>query len=80
MSRWPEITQASFERGYAERSGTTVEALRELGRSVARCDCHEEGCRGWQMAHVRELQWAVDHGIALPREIEELADARRRMP
>lgn len=37
-----------FERQYAERSGMTVERLRELGRIVAPCDCAAENCEGWQ--------------------------------
>lgn len=37
-----------FERRYAERSGMTVEELRDLGRVVRPCSCGEEGCGGWQ--------------------------------
>jgi len=44
------MTAEEFERAYAERSGITVERLRELGRIVAPCDCGEEGCEGWQMS------------------------------
>ena len=42
------ISAEDFERQYAERSGITVEHLRELGRVVRPCDCGEENCRGWQ--------------------------------
>jgi hypothetical protein len=42
------MTAEEFERAYAERSGITVERLRELGRIVAPCDCGEEICEGWQ--------------------------------
>ena len=42
------MTAEEFERQYAERSGITVERLRELGRIVAPCDCGEEYCEGWQ--------------------------------
>jgi hypothetical protein len=65
-------TVEDFARAYAARSGVTVEWLKENGREARPCDCGEEGCEGWQMAHVRELQWAVDQGIATPREIATL--------
>lgn len=42
------MTSEEFERQYAERSGITVERLRELGRIVAPCDCGEDICEGWQ--------------------------------
>lgn len=76
----PKLTADEFAETYAARSGVTLEWLRENGRSVARCDCGEDGCEGWQMAHVRELQWAADKGIASPLELRTLADAKRRMP
>jgi hypothetical protein len=46
-------TPAEFEERYAHASGTTVEALRQYGRQTAPCYCGEEGCEGWQMAHVK---------------------------
>lgn len=36
----------SFERGYAERSGLTVQRLRSLGRVVRPCRCGDESCEG----------------------------------
>ncbi len=39
---------------YAKRAGVTVEWLRDHGQEVSRCDCGEDICEGWQMAHVRE--------------------------
>lgn len=42
------ITAEEFERGYAERSGRTIEELRKR-RVVRPCDCDYEGCQGWQM-------------------------------
>jgi hypothetical protein len=42
------ITAEEFERQYAERSGITVERLREMGRIVAPCNCGEDMCEGWQ--------------------------------
>lgn len=50
----PAITAEEFERQYAERSGVTVERLRELGRVVRPCHCDAEGCEGWQSIN-REL-------------------------
>lgn len=44
----PTISPEEFERGYAERSGVTIEWLREQGRIVTTCDCGDDGCEGWQ--------------------------------
>ncbi len=40
-----------FEKGYAERSGITVEKLHELGYYGIPCDCDYELCEGWQMTN-----------------------------
>jgi hypothetical protein len=48
MATDQQKTAEDFERDYAERSGMTVERLRELGRVVRPCDCGEAGCEGWQ--------------------------------
>jgi hypothetical protein len=69
------MTRDEFAAAYAARSGTTVEWLKEHGREPRPCACGEDGCVGWQMAHVRELQWAVDRGIATPAELALLADS-----
>lgn len=45
------MTVEQFEREYAERSGVTVEFLRQWGRHGELCDCDEEICEGFQMAH-----------------------------
>lgn len=45
----PAVTAEQFERGYADRSGVTVEALRGRGYVVRRCYCHEDECEGWKM-------------------------------
>ena len=50
----PRLSAAEFGRRYAERSGVTVEWLKEHGREVRPCDCGDEMCEGRQMAHVRE--------------------------
>ena len=62
------MTAQEFALAYAERSGVTVDWLREHGREVRPCDCGEDGCEGWQMAHIEHLQWAVSQGIATPME------------
>lgn len=51
-------TAESFAQEYAERSGVTVEWLREQGREARPCSCDYEGCEGWQMVNV-EL-WEED--------------------
>lgn len=43
-----------FARLYAERSGITVEWLKEHGREVRPCACGEIDCMGWQMAHTND--------------------------
>ena len=45
------LTVKSFERAYAKRSGVTVGLLHEYGRYGKPCDCDEDICDGWQMAH-----------------------------
>lgn len=48
------ITAEEFAAGYAERSGVTVEWLKEHGREVRPCDCDYVECEGWQMAHLND--------------------------
>jgi hypothetical protein len=67
-------TREDFENAYVRRSGLTVEWLREHGRESRPCDCGEDECQGWQMANIKELQWAVDQGIATPFERALLND------
>ena len=45
------MTKDEFEKGYAERSGITVERLHKLGRFATPCDCDSMDCFGWQMTH-----------------------------
>ena len=42
------MTKDEFEKGYAKRSGITVERLGELGLFALPCDCGEDGCKGWR--------------------------------
>ena len=46
------MTEQEFAEGYASKSGVTVEWLREHGMEARPCDCGEDGCKGWQMAHI----------------------------
>lgn len=55
------MTAEEFERAYAERSGMTVERLRELGQTVRPCDCGWDGCEGWQMVSI-ERAAEIDAG------------------
>lgn len=43
------MDKETFEKGYAERSETTVKALHSLGLYGIPCDCDYEFCEGWQM-------------------------------
>jgi hypothetical protein len=42
------MTREEFEEGYANRSGLTVDVLRQLGRIVRPCRCGEPTCPQWQ--------------------------------
>ena len=44
-----KLTKEQFFRGYAERSGLTVDELKKLGGVAEKCDCGIHGCHGWQM-------------------------------
>lgn len=52
MSEAPKITREEFVAGYTKRSGMALEQLAERGRVPMPCDCGEDCCQGWQMAHV----------------------------
>jgi len=54
------MTRDEFAQAYAKRSGVTVARLREHGREVRPCLCEDEGCEGWQMAHVAGEDWPED--------------------
>jgi len=43
------MTKDEFEKGYATRSGVTVEWLYKHGNFGIPCDCGKAGCAGWQM-------------------------------
>jgi hypothetical protein len=57
------MTAEEFERQYAERSGITVERLRELGRIVAPCDCGEDICEGWQSTTAERLLGEMEYRL-----------------
>lgn len=51
------MTAEEFERGYADRSGLTLERLRQY-RTVRPCACGWEGCPGWQsISHQRAAEY-----------------------
>ena len=52
-NEWP-TTAEQFAKEYADRSGVTVEWLKENGRQPRPCDCGESDCEGWQMAHLSQ--------------------------
>ena len=54
------ISAEEFEREYAERSGVTVEWLREHGRVVRPCDCGEDGCEGWKSVSAQAAECEHD--------------------
>lgn len=60
------MTRDEFERGYAERSGFTLEELRASGFVVRPCSCEEPGCKGWQMDHEDRLDFFEAHGMEPP--------------
>jgi len=49
-------TPEEFARGYAERSGISMNSLAKHGFVVLRCACEEEGCHGWQMQTLHWMQ------------------------
>lgn len=48
-----KMTKLEFLRGYAKRSGVTVEQLSKWGRYAKPCYCGDESCQGWQMVHTK---------------------------
>jgi len=44
-------TSREFEEAYALSTGNTVEALHAEGRYGKPCDCTEDDCGGWYLAH-----------------------------
>lgn len=58
-SPWPPAQPPSklFAHTYANRSGVTVEWLKEQGREPRPCSCDDEECEGWQMAHLKGEDW-----------------------
>ena len=42
------MTREDFAERYARRSGISVLELMKRGQLFLKCDCREEGCKGWQ--------------------------------
>ena len=57
------MSKDEFEANYAERSGMTVERLRELGQYAAPCDCDYEHCQGWQMNSAEVEKFKASLGL-----------------
>ena len=51
MNESARTTREEFEWAYAERSGVTVQWLHEHGRVAVSCECGQDLCNGWAMAH-----------------------------
>jgi hypothetical protein len=49
------MTAAEFEAAYAAASGVTVTWLHDHGRYALPCDCGDQTCGGWQMAHLDSI-------------------------
>lgn len=60
------MTADEFERDYAQRSGLTVEQLREFGRCVRPCRCGESQCPGWQNISEELANDMEARGYSLP--------------
>ncbi|KKL89640.1 hypothetical protein LCGC14_1912650 [marine sediment metagenome] len=67
MNRW------QFTKRYAARSNTTVFQLGRWGRVARECDCGEDGCEGWQMAHLCCESDLTDFAARFPVEITDEA-------
>ncbi len=50
------MTREEFLSRYVHNSGLTADYLKSMGRVPAPCTCDWEGCEGWQMAHLWELE------------------------
>ncbi len=44
------MTKEEFEKGYAKRSGLTLEKLHKLGGHAIPCNCDYPHCNKWQMS------------------------------
>lgn len=62
------MTAEEFEQAYADRSGTTVARLRQMGRVVRPCRCGEGLCEGWQS--VSHVAWLEDEVLRLELRLE----------
>jgi len=66
------MTKDEFEQGYAKRSKVTVEWLHEHDRFGLPCYCEQEGCEGWQMAHL--TKHTADLAVCSPEFHSALMD------
>ena len=63
------MTAKEFAEAYAQRGGTTVERLKELGREPRPCTCDYIQCEGWQMTNAKEY----DEDLALTLKAQRSA-------
>ena len=76
-----KINKTVFEESYAVRSGFVIETdntvsewLHDLGLKAIPCNCHEDGCRGWQIVHVGPISvisGAGSYNTATPENIND---------
>lgn len=56
------MTQSEFEHQYAGRSVVSVALLHARGRYGKPCNCGDEICEGWEMAHADEASFCKGCG------------------
>lgn len=54
------MTKEDFIEEYAKKSRMSVYALEKIGLDAVRCDCDEQGCKGWKMVSKGELGFGYD--------------------
>lgn len=65
-----------FIERYTEGRGSTE--LNSRGRYAIPCECGENGCSGWQMAHPRSVENFLASIPAVPAATKELIDRVKR--
>jgi hypothetical protein len=81
-------TVEEFENWYAASSHVSVDFLHEHGRYGRPCDCGDEICTGWQMAHAEAEEVTLPSGVKvtigmfapgeMPEEMQEQWDELKR--
>ena len=69
------MSREEFECDYAQRSGVSVEFLREHGRFAVRCDCGDFGCSGWKISKMNVTKEEIETRLsALRTERQRILD------